>query len=181
MIDFALFESLLKCDTVEQLHAQTTLITQQLGFQNFLYGAQLNPALTPPFEFILNGFPHGWRAHYCELQYQKTDPVFHYCTQHTTPLLWEYLGSLPPHAKKIMDEAKDFGMASGASFSIRGSGGDLGIFSVTVEKNTKHTQKDIIHTMGSVRLLANYLHDSIHRIVLSKGAGNIENKIVGNK
>lgn len=57
MIDFALFESLLKCDTVEQLHAQTTLITQQLGFQNLFYGVEVNPALIPPCKFFINGYP----------------------------------------------------------------------------------------------------------------------------
>ncbi|MDO8412308.1 MAG: autoinducer binding domain-containing protein [Gallionellaceae bacterium] len=174
MIDFALFESLLKCDTVEQLHAQTTLITQQMGFQHFIYGAELNNALTPPYKFILSGYPEEWWKHYCVVDYQQIDPVVRHSMQRVTPLTWTDLKDLRPDAQRLMDEAKDFNLVNGATFPLHGMGGGFGLFSVAVDRDTKQTRKDIVHHLSQAQLLANYLHESVYRIVLGKDIHTIE-------
>jgi len=168
MTDLALFESLLSCKTVDELYVKTAAITNRLGFEHFFYGAELNIAHNPPYQFMLSGYPVDWGRHYLESGYQEIDPVIRHCKQSVVPLLWDDLTALQPAAKKVMNEAKDFGLASGVSLSSRGPDGGIGLLSVTVDKNNKQTQQDMLHALGGVQLLANYLHESVRMIVLSR-------------
>ena len=91
MSDLDLFESLLSCGTVEALHATTASIVGQLGFDHFIYGVQVNTSLTRPYQFILNGYPKEWRAHYVEHNYQEIDPTYYHCItkRQTIPVIWD--------------------------------------------------------------------------------------------
>ena len=66
MSNLTLFESLLNCGTVEELHSNATGIARQMGFEHFLYGVQVNTSLTRPYRFILSCYPENWRKHYDE-------------------------------------------------------------------------------------------------------------------
>ena len=64
MTDINLFESLLTCSSVEELHDSAKAIAQAMGFEHFLYGVQVNTSLTRPYRFILSCYPEVWRKHY---------------------------------------------------------------------------------------------------------------------
>jgi len=179
MTDLALFESLLSCNTVEDLHAKTSLITERMGFDHFLYGVQLQMESSPPWHFVLSGYPDEWIQRYMDASYQKVDPVVHHCAQKVIPIFWDDFSALQVAPKNMMNEAKDFGLVSGLSFPLRGLGSDFGLFSVSSTNKIKARQ-EVAHTVSSMQLLATYLHQSVLRIVLSPGMVSADNpRVVG--
>ncbi len=170
MTDLALFESLLECKTVSDLHAKTGAITQILGFDHFIYGVQANTPVGEPYQFVLSGYPENWRKIYCDADYESVDPVLHHCIRSVVPVLWDNLSSLPQASRRLMEEAKLFGLANGVTCPLRGLGSEIGLLSVAVEKNSKIARKHMASSQGTIQLFANYLHESIHRVVLSGGS-----------
>jgi len=168
MTDLALFESLLSCNTVEELHAKTSAITQRMGFEHFLYGMQLQTKSGPPWQFILSGYPEDWVKHYSDAGYQNVDPVVKHCIQNVIPVVWDDFVSLRPAAKKVMDEAKDFGLATGMSCPLRGFGNEQALLSVAIDRTTRAARQDMFHELGNVQLLANYVHEAVRKVVLKK-------------
>jgi len=163
------FESLLNCATVEELHASTTGIVTQLGLEHFLYVVQVNVSLTRPYHFIFSGYPKEWRARYDEQEYAKIDPAIHHCSKSVIPFLWDRQRFSSRSAIKLIGEAGEFGLATGASFSVHGSRGDSAMLSLATSRKSKESKGDVVAMMGNAQLLTCYLHEAIQRIVLSKG------------
>jgi DNA-binding CsgD family transcriptional regulator len=171
MSDLDLFESLLSCGTVEALHATTTSIAGQLGFDHFIYGVQVNTSLTRPYQFILNGYPKEWRAHYVEHNYQEIDPTYYHCItkKQTIPVIWDRRVFKGDKEVKMRNESREFGLLCGASFAVHGGHGEAAMLSLASSQDSYRAQQDILSIIGTSQLLACYLHEAIQRIVLSKG------------
>lgn len=171
MANLDVFESLLNCATVEELHATTSTITKDYGFDHFLYGVQINTSLTRPYQFILNGFPDGWRTRYLEQNYQEIDPVFHHCITKklTTPIRWNNQVEKEHKEAAMWNESRDFGLLTGISFAVHGGHGDAAVLSLTTDSDSPAVRQQIMQVMGQAQLLACYLHEAVQRVVLSKG------------
>ncbi|RFC41072.1 MAG: LuxR family transcriptional regulator, transcriptional activator of the bioluminescence operon [Candidatus Nitrotoga sp. CP45] len=171
MSDLDLFESLLSCGTVEALHAKTASIAGQLGFDHFIYGVQVNTSLTRPYQFILNGYPKEWRAHYVEHNYQEIDPTYHHCItkRQTIPVIWDSRVFKGSKEAKMRNESREFGLLCGASFAVHGGHGEAAMLSLASSQDSYRAQQDILSLIGKSQLLACYLHEAVQRIVLSKG------------
>ena len=171
MSDLDLFESLLSCGTVEALHATTASIVGQLGFDHFIYGVQVNTSLTRPYQFILNGYPKEWRAHYVEHNYQEIDPTYYHCItkRQTIPVIWDNRVFKGSKETRMRNESKEFGLLYGASFAVHGGHGEAAMLSLASSQSSYKAQQDILSLIGKSQLLACYLHEAIQRIVLSKG------------
>ncbi|MDO9101103.1 MAG: LuxR family transcriptional regulator [Candidatus Nitrotoga sp.] len=171
MSDLDLFESLLSCGTVEALHATTASIAGQLGFDHFIYGVQVNTSLTRPYQFILNGYPKEWRAHYVEHNYQEIDPTYHHCItkRQTIPVIWDSRVFKGSKEAKMRNESREFGLLCGASFAVHGGHGEAAMLSLASSQDSYRAQQDILSLIGKSQLLACYLHEAVQRIVLSKG------------
>ena len=172
MTDLDLLESLLSCETVEELHQQTAIITRQMGFDHFLYGVQVNTSLTRPYQFILSGYPEAWRSRYVEQNYQEIDPTVHHCItqKHTIPVVWQTQIFKGGKEAKMRGESRDFGLLNGVSFSIHGSHGEAAMLSLATSRESPQAKRDIDSAMGKAQLLACYLHEAVQSVVLSKGA-----------
>ena len=171
MSDLDLFEPLLSCGTVEALHATTASIAGQLGFDHFIYGVQVNTSLTRPYQFILNGYPKEWRAHYVEHNYQEIDPTYYHCItkRQTIPVIWDSRVFKGDKETKMRNESREFGLLCGASFAVHGGHGEAAMLSLASSQDSCRAQQDILSIIGKSQLLACYLHEAIQRIVLSKG------------
>ena len=163
-----LFQSLLNCDTVEELHATTTTIIKQMGFEHFLYAVRVNVSLTRPYHFLFSGYPKEWREHYELSGYAKIDPTVQHCAKTVIPVIWDrkIFNSRP--TARIMNEAGEFGLANGASFSVHGRQGEAAMLSLATSINSRQAKQDVITMLGTAQLLTCYLHEAIQRIVLSK-------------
>lgn len=169
MTDLDLFESLLNCSTVEELHTTATAITRQMGFEHFLYGVQVNTSLTRPYQFALSGYPKKWLERYTEMKYQAIDPAVRHCTTHVTPIIWHNQLFKSRDLAKIQDEAKEAGLTHGASFAVHGGHGEAAILSLATSRVARGAESDIVTNLGRAQLLACYLHEAVQRIVLSQG------------
>ena len=170
MADLDLFESLLNCNTVEELHTTAAAITKQMGFEHFIYGVQVNTSLTRPYQFVLSGYPKQWRDYYVEMKYQEIDPTVQHVVTHTTPLIWRnhiFKGSAD--SRKMRAESKDVGLNHGVSFSVHGGRGESVILSLATSRKVQSAEKDILANLGRAQLLACYIHEGVQRVVLSRG------------
>lgn len=169
MTDLDLFESLLNCSTVEELHTAAATISRQMGFEHFLYGVQVNTSLTRPYQFVLSGYPKQWRERYVELNYQELDPTFHHCVKRVTPIIWRNQVFKGRDLAKIQGEAKEAGLTHGASFAVHGGRGEVAMLSLATSRSARGADSDIVANMGRAQLLACYMHEAVQRIVLSQG------------
>jgi DNA-binding CsgD family transcriptional regulator len=170
MTDLEMFEQLLNCLTVDELYASTASIVRKMGFEHFIYGVRVHTCLTRPYQFILSGYPKEWRSHYVEAGYESIDPTVAHCTKNRriTPLIWDrdlFCGQV---AERLWGEASDFGLASGASFPVRGCNGETAMLSLATSRNPGQARTDIVAMAGAAQLLACYLHEAVARVVLSK-------------
>lgn len=168
MTDLDLFESLLNCATVEDLHATTGVITKKMGFEHFLYAVRVNTSLTQPYQFIFSGYPREWRNHYDESGYANIDPSVHHCAKRVIPVIWDRQVFIGQPARKMLAEAEDHGLASGASFAVHGGRGEVAMLSLASSRKSPQAKQDIVASLGTAQLLTCYLHEAIQRIVLSK-------------
>ncbi len=172
MIELALLESLGNCSSLDQLHAATDKIVKQMGFEYFIYGVRVYASLTRPYQFIFSGYPKEWRSRYSEAGYEAIDPTVVHCIKNKEiiPIIWnEKLFNTRPTAR-LWDEAKAFGVRSGASFSLRGRNGEAAMLSLATSRDPRHTRVDIATALPTGQLLLCYLHEAIERLVLTKEA-----------
>ena len=169
MNNLNLFESLLNCNTVEELHTSATAIAREMGFEHFLYGVQVNTSLTRPYRFILSCYPEVWRKHYDEEGYANIDPTVSHCAKTSIPIVWKNEIFKGRKEARVRSEAKDCGLVSGASFSVHGGCGEAAMLSLSTSRESREAQDDILAVMGKAQLLTCYLHEAVQRVVLSKG------------
>jgi len=164
-----LYESLSACQTVEELHTATARIVKRLGFEHFIYGVNVNTTLTRPYQFFLSGYPKEWWKHYTESDYKKIDPIVRHAAEKVIPVIWnKQLFSSRP-AARLRGEAKEFGLANGASFPVHGRHGEFSALNLATSRDSSEAKQDIVAAIGKAQLLACYVHEAVQRIVLSKG------------
>ncbi|MDN5753424.1 MAG: LuxR family transcriptional regulator [Nitrosospira sp.] len=169
MTDLELFKPLLNCNTVEELHARTTAIIGQMGFEHFLYGVQVNTSLTRPYRFILSCYPEAWRKRYDEEGYASIDPTVSHCATTIIPIIWKSEFFKGRKEARVRSEAKDSGLVNGASFSVHAGRGEAAMLSLATSRGSREAQEDIVAMMAKSQLLTCYLHEAVQRIVLSQG------------
>lgn len=170
MVQLEMLESLQSCRSVEELHATVRRITRDIGFEHFLYGVQVNLSLARPYQFILSGYPTEWRTHYDAKRYIEIDPTVSHCKTRCIPIVWTPQAFSDPPAARLMHEAQNHGLTSGASFAIHGRRGEVAMLSLASSSTPKDGSSDILHVLGAAQLLACYLHEAVQRVVLSKEA-----------
>ncbi len=169
MTDLDLFESLLACQSIEELHATTARIAKRLGFEHFIYGVNVNTSLTRPYQFFLSGYPKEWWKHYTDSDYKKIDPIVRHAAEKVIPVIWDKRLGNTPAAEKFMGEAKEFGLANGASFPVHGQRGEFSALNLATSRDSREAKQDIVAAMGKAQLLACYVHEAVQRLVLSQG------------
>ncbi len=170
MTDLDTLESTLNCNSTEALHTATKKIVNQLGYEHFIYGVQVNTSLTRPYQFVFSGYPNAWRDRYIEAGYQAIDPTVTHCIKQrrVVPIVWEQRHFNSQPLEQMMSEARDFGLGGGVTLSIQGGHGEAAMLSLATPTNPDDARRDVFGTLGHAQLLACYLHEAIQRIVLSK-------------
>ncbi len=171
MNDLDLCESLQNCATVGDLHTATTGIVKQLGFEHFIFGVRVNTSLSRPYQFVFSGYPKQWRDHYTESDYELIDPTVQHCLvdRRVIPIIWTGQAFSSRPSMRLLGEAKEFGLANGASFPVQGGRGEAAMLSVASSQNSRQAKRDVVAMMGKGQLLACHLFEAIQRIVLSVG------------
>ena len=158
----------LRTDGVEGIHQLCSAIGEAYGFDHFIYGTSFPTSLVKPFVLVISGQPNAWRSHYEENGYLAVDPAVRHCMRSIRPLIWQDLQLDPQTDEKsfrVMHEAREFGLASGASLSIRGGRGEVGVLSFSSERTPHQTRPEIESAIPDLYLLSAYVHEAAGRLV----------------
>ncbi len=171
MITPALFHELVddlgKAKVIEDVHAVCSRLTQELGFDFFLFGARFPTSFVKPATVIVSGYPDEWGPWYWERQHDRIDPIVQHCVHHITPLLWDTaqrMNGAGEQANSFMSEARDFGLRRGVSFPLHGSCGEKIVFSLASGYDNRETKESIYHAVPYTPSLLAHIHEAIRVI-----------------
>ena len=131
-----LFDFLATCDGAENkadLAGAVGDVSQRLGYDHF--AMTFVPLAHERLDtyFICEHWPPGWLERYLERNYFHSDPVANLVRQSDKPTVWSrFLGkqALGSKARRIMEEAGDFGLVDGITVPLHSHAGLTGLFSV---------------------------------------------------
>lgn len=76
-------------------------------------------------ETICAHYPESWVQRYQQCDYGSIDPVHRAAFTHVVPYCWEDITNLNSAERRILDEAREAGLAGGLSVPIREIGGNI--------------------------------------------------------
>lgn len=163
-----LIDMSLHADGVEGIHRLCSAISAAYDFDHFIYGTSFPTSMVKPFMLVVSGHPDAWRDHYQAHGYLAVDPAVRHCARSIRPLIWQDLILDPQSDAKslaVMQEAREFGLASGASLPVRGGRGEVGVLSFSSERAGQQTRLAIDIAIPDLYLLSAYVHEAAGRLV----------------
>lgn len=109
-------------------------IATALGFEHFLYGLRIAVTLARPCQFVLSGYPKGWRSYYDEQGYMMIDPVLTKAASSVVAFGWDELDRNKPAVQRLFVDAARFGLAHGLSVPMHCINGEFGVMSLARAK-----------------------------------------------
>jgi DNA-binding CsgD family transcriptional regulator len=106
---------------VHDIKREFERVTQGLGFRYFACCSHVDPLDPPPRAVMFLTYPAEWVRRFSEEQYQAIDPVFYYADQTLLPFSWdsdEFLASISAEQRKILNDARAFGIEHGRTMPI---------------------------------------------------------------
>lgn len=170
MVNIDMLARIAAADTVESLTRLVDAIARDLGFEHWIYGALVPVSPTRYEQFVLNGYPEDWRSHYLEAGYTFRDPTVNYSRTHVVPTLWDDLARSPeelakvdPVGRRIVNEARDFGLAKGLSVPLHGLGCSFGMMSYAARDPNHPILESTVY--AEAMLLASYVHQTASQLL----------------
>jgi LuxR family transcriptional activator of bioluminescence operon len=164
-----LIDESLRVRSVEQLHGFCASLSAAYGFEHFSYRSRLPSSLVKPFVLLVSGNPEEWHRRYTARNYVRIDPTVRHCVRSVSPVIWEDLirdPGVPGPGVRVMQEARDYGLVSGASIPVRGSRGECGQFSLSSSAAPDVMGPEIQHALPEVYLLTAYVHEAASRLAM---------------
>lgn len=86
-------------------------------------------------QIVLTNWPDEWRSQWWESGYMQHDPIIHYLLRSRVAFRWStaYLHA-SKYGRKILDEAKAFGLNDGIAFPVTTGEGPIGCVSLGAER-----------------------------------------------
>lgn len=113
-------------------------VATELGFEYFLYGLRVAVSRAHPCQFVLSGYPKGWRTLYDERGYLMADPVLARGAMSVLPFGWDELDRSRPVTQHLFDDAARFGLKHGMTVPVHGLNGEFGLMSFAREAPLPH-------------------------------------------
>lgn len=105
---------------------------QSLGFDHFSFAIAPSVGYSGQSGIILTDYSSQWMSKYRSGAYHDGDPLLAECRTQCVPFRWggrAYLKRLGKYPQSLLLEAMDFGIAEGFTIPMRGTGGELAVFS----------------------------------------------------
>jgi LuxR family quorum sensing-dependent transcriptional regulator len=130
--------------------------TKQFGFEKLLAGTMPNPGLSAIQQrshILLDQWPLDWVQRYFSNGYLYQDPTIKRVKSANRPFFWSELNEVrdDPAARRVMNEATDFGLRCGLTVSVGTLEGDMAGFSLAGERIEAPPE-----ALGMLTLLATY-------------------------
>ena len=103
------------------------------GFERFIISGLPDPGMDVRPFVLLSGWDDEWYQRYTELGYVHVDPVARHCFSTTLPFDWSDAPYDPYNdgpARRVMEEAREFGMDEGLCVPVHMEGGMQGVVSL---------------------------------------------------
>jgi hypothetical protein len=122
------------------LYAFVGGLCARLGFPyySFFIADPMNPGRGSAVDpMIATTYPDAWRTHYISHGFQEHDPVLSAGGSVRRPFTWgdrTFLHGLKGRPRRVIEDARHFGIHSGLSIPVYGPGGDKGVFTVATDR-----------------------------------------------
>ena len=155
-------------NSAEEIQEMCTQFFLELGFDKFIYGSRMPTSFLHPDVHIVNGYPAEWRERYDQLNYISIDPTVNYCSKNILPLDWADLHcveNVNPAIGEFMNEARDFGLQEGVSFSLHSAQGEFAMLSLASSDQRHVFRKKIQKILPYGQMFFAHLHEAIRRTI----------------
>jgi LuxR family quorum sensing-dependent transcriptional regulator len=145
------------------------------GFESFIISGLPDRGVDVRPFVLLSGWSDEWYERYTGLGYVHLDPVARRCFSTTLPFDWseapyDHEADLP--ARRVMDEARDFGMADGFCVPIHMEGGMQGVVSLVGDARQIDDKARL-----ELHMLALYAHGQLRFLNSSRSDRSIKRAI----
>lgn len=157
----------LNAETLEQLKDNAQHVVGMLGFKHYMYLlSQQDLSQQDGFRlFSIATYPEAWLERYVQMDYHLIDPTAKHIRQHHYPLPWSSATFSDPKAKKMHEEAKQFGISAGVTCPIVTQHKEIAGFGYAKPGDVDAFLSDSIASMPYGYLLSAYFHESVMRLL----------------
>lgn len=151
---------MLGCESLADICRLLRRHAGELGFEWFVYALEVPDGPANARLALADGYPAPWIEHYFREGLLAQDPVMGHCRQHVVPIAWDALPASQLKSR-VMREARDFGLASGATAPLHGARGELGVLSVATDTGPRSASERIRCALPELSSLACYTHEAL--------------------
>jgi len=156
------------------------LLAQELGkfgFTNFLITEMPPPSFGLEPHMILNGWSEAWSKRYVDQDFYRFDPMAKHTRETIHPFYWDEIALSDndgSEARRVMNEAADFGLKDGFSVPIFGAEGDQSCVTMGGEQSDR-----LPRAREAIQLMSIYAHDRARalRHAHLRNANSVEPKL----
>jgi DNA-binding CsgD family transcriptional regulator len=176
MVD--LYEGIRTASTPAALRENTRRVVHALGFESFHYsthgltdGELVFDGVDTAAQTVLSDFPPAWFARYQEQRYFEVDPILQHCLGSMIPAVW-HLTQRPAlqKARRLVREARQHGLAAGATWSVFGANGDVALLALTTSRSARAERRNIEQRLGDGCMLLAHIHESAKKMAPQRDA-----------
>jgi len=150
-------------------------ITQNLGFDSFMYGASANSK--PDHEgksFVYTTLPIEWVMRYGQKAYIEVDPRIALTWDSSIPLVWDQHSIRAPGSNArdaFLDDAASVGICSGVCFTFHGPRASHVIIALNsaIPVNDEIRQHAIARNLPDILMFGHYFHEIFMKSVIERG------------
>jgi len=139
-------------------------LVRTVGFSSFTHGIRLSFSPTAESQsFVYTTLHRDWVAIYDQNAYLEVDPRIQFGLDSPLPFIWDQT-TVRGRSRRMdlfLDAARDFGIASGISVSLRDSHGRGGFTALSSEAEILHParRQEIGEAIGNIMALGQYFHE----------------------
>lgn len=153
------------CKTSEQVHSVLLHLSNQLGFDAFLYGGRFNLDGTRQVEKVESSYRESWRQQYDKLGYAQIDPTVSHAVTSLRPLVWLDRMYVTDAQRDFQEEARSHGLLAGATFPVQSKEGEVAMLSLALSSSGREAQRHVQEMLVWGPLVATLAHEAMRNIV----------------
>ncbi|MBC3806234.1 LuxR family transcriptional regulator [Undibacterium seohonense] len=157
--------SLFEANSQTEWNAKLEGLASQLGFKNILFGLVTDKRQPLETAYLVSNFPHAWRSAYDQQHMHNVDPTVAHCLTSYLPIAWQSETFHGPAQGKFYEQACGYGLRSGISFPMHGSGNEFGMLSFVANDKDHAANSPHIEELAVMSMLRDYALESSRKFV----------------
>ncbi len=156
---------------VPQLREALEEFTAASGFKYYTYitGRVIGGRRVTNFDprekpFHLSNVPEAWESQYSRNRYYDQDPIMLFALSNLMPESWSNIvrrSKMTPKQSRIINEAKDSGLADGVIIPVHGPGSEFAVLSLTHNESVKQARSNVELDDTALHMFALRFHNIV--------------------